>query len=353
MSAKPIAIASDHAGFDLQRSLAEGLSQIGYDVLDLGSGAGKICYLASQITGPEGRVIGVDLNSEMLALARKYQPAVAARIGYDNVAFRRGRIQDLALDLDLLDEYFQTHRVQSMDDMLEAQQYADRLRREQPMVPSESIDIVLSNCVLNLVRSDDKSRLFREIFHVLKVGGRAAISDIVSDEPVPEKMQRDPVLWSGCISGALEEQAFLEAFLDAGFYGVELVQRNDGPWRTVDGIEFRSVTILAHKGKEGPCYEHYQAVMYRGPFSAVHDDDGHIFRRGERVAVCEKTFGLLNRAPYKDYFCFVEPLIPVDRAEKEPFDCSRSKPRHPRETKGVDYDATTESATCCGPDGTC
>ena len=325
----------------------------GETVLDLGSGGGKICYIASQIVGREGRVIGVDLNADMLALARKHQPQVAARIGFDNVEFRRGHIQDLALDLELFDEYLRTHGVQSADDMLEAQQHADSLRRARPLVPTETIDIVLSNCVLNLVRNEDKSQLFREIFRVLKVGGRVAVSDIVSDERVPEQMQKDPKLWSGCISGAFEEQAFLRAFLDAGFYGVEMVNRDDQPWRTVEGIEFRSITVVAHKGKEGPCFEHNQAVVYRGPFSAVHDDDGHTYTRGERVAVCEKTFRLLNRPPYRDYFYFVEPLKPVDPAEAEPFNCSRTAPRHPRETKGMDYNATTASATCCGPDGSC
>lgn len=325
----------------------------GETVLDLGSGGGKICYIAAQIVGREGRVIGVDLNADMLALARKHQPQVAARIGFDNVEFRRGHIQDLALDLELFDEYLRTHGVQSADDMLEAQQHAEGLRQSRPMVPSETIDIVLSNCVLNLVRGEDKSQLFREIFRVLKVGGRVAVSDIVSDELVPDKMQKDPKLWSGCISGAFEEQAFLRAFLDAGFYGVEMVKRDEQPWRTVEGIEFRSVTVVAHKGKDGPCFEHNQAVVYRGPFSAIHDDDGHRYSRGQRVAVCEKTFRLLNRPPYRDYFCFVEPLKPVDPAEAEPFNCSRTALRHPRETKGMDYDATTESATCCGPDGPC
>ncbi len=329
----------------------------GETVVDLGCGGGKICYITAQVVGPQGRVIGVDLNPDMLALARTHQREVAAKVGYDNVEFRRGRIQDLALDLDLFDKYIRARRIQSMDDMLRAEQYAGRLRTEKPLLTSESIDIVLSSCVLNLVPSEDKeSRCtsgFREIFRVLKVGGRAAISDIVSDEPVPESMQNDPELWSGCISGAFEEQAFLGAFWDAGFCGIELVKRDDQPWRTIDGIEFRSVTVLAHKGKEGPCHEHNQAVIYRGPFSEIHDDDGHTYRRGVRVAVCEKTFRLLNRPPYRDYFYFVQPLTPVDPAQAKPFDCSRTAPRHPRETKGQQYNLSTEASSCCGPDGTC
>ncbi len=322
-------------------------------VLDLGSGGGKICYIASQLVGPAGSVVGVDLNTEMLALARKHQSEVARKLGYDNVEFHRARIQDLALDLDKFDEHLRSHPVRSANDMLDAQRHADHLRRDHPLIKTESIDVVLSNCVLNLVRPEDKEELFREIYRVLRVGGRAAISDIVSDEPVPERMQADPELWSGCISGAYEEQVFLRAFLKTGFHGVEMVKRDEHPWRKVEGIEFRSITVLAHKGKEGPCLERNQAVVYRGPFSEISDDDGHTYRRGERVAVCEKTFRLLNRPPYQDFFYFIEPRTPVNPVNAQPFDCSRTVARHARETKGLDFDVTTDSAACCGPDGNC
>ncbi len=325
--------------------------QPGDTVVDLGSGGGKICYIAAQIVGPAGRVIGVDMNSDMLALARKHQPEVADRLRFDNVDFRRGRIQDLALDLERLEGFLSTHPVRTADDLLKLEQHATALRREHPMIADQTADIVLSNCVLNLVRSEDKRHLFAEIFRVLKVGGRAAISDIVSDEAVPESMQQDPELWSGCISGAYQEQAFLQAFLDAGFYGVELIKRDAAPWRTVQGIEFRAVTVVAHKGKEGPCFEHHQALIYRGPFRAVSDDDGHTFVRGQRAAVCEKSFARFQRAPYRDHFFPVEPLKPVSPAQAQPFDCTRTAPRHPRETKGFDHDVSTPPSSCCGPHG--
>src|SRR6185436_18848221 len=138
----------------------------------------------------------------------------------------------------------------------------------------------------NLVGGGEKARLFREIYRVLKTGGRAVISDIVSDEPVPEALQSDPELWSGCISGALTESGFLAAFEAAGFHGIRILERQAEPWRTVDGIEFRSLTVEAFKGKAGPCIERLQVVVYKGPFREVLDDDGHRLRRGERYAVC-------------------------------------------------------------------
>ena len=124
----------------------------GDTVLDLGSGGGKICFIAAQIVGPKGSVTGVDDNREMLELARAAAPEVAAHIGYDNLRFRHGRIQDLALDLDLLDAWLCDHPVRGADGLAKLEEESDRLRARQPMIPDDSIDIVVSNCVLNLVR---------------------------------------------------------------------------------------------------------------------------------------------------------------------------------------------------------
>jgi arsenite methyltransferase len=192
--------------------------------------------------------------------------------------------------LDALDRVLENDPVSDVDGLFAAQEIADDLRRTQPMVEDESVDVVVSNCVLNLVDRRDKAQLFREIFRVLRCGGRAVISDIVSDEVVPENMRNDPELWSGCVAGAFTEENFFKAFEDAGFYGIQILSRQEQPWRTVLGVEFRSLTVEAFRGKEGACFEREQAVIYRGPFKEVLDDDGHRLRRGERAAVCDKIF---------------------------------------------------------------
>jgi arsenite methyltransferase len=330
----------------------------GETVLDLGCGGGKVCYIAAQVVGPGGRVIGVDCNRDMLALARRHQAEFARRVGYDNIAFRCGLIQDLGLDLDLLAEALRPCPVADQWSYLELRDLEDRLRRDAPLVESASIDCVVSNCVLNLVRPEDKPRLFAEVFRVLKRGGRAVISDIVADEDVPADLQADPALWSGCIGGAPREDAFLAAFEDAGFHGIRLAGRQEAPWRTVRGIEFRPVTVVAFKGKQGPCLERKQALIYRGPFKAVEDDDGQTFPRGRRIAVCDKTFHLLQAAPYEGQFLAVEPLDPVPLDQAPPVDGRRTPRRPPRETKGIDYDATnppeaTPGGDCCGTGECC
>src|SRR5689334_10111236 len=106
----------------------------GETVLDLGSGGGKICYIAAQVVGAKGRVIGVDMNDDMLALARKYQPTMERKLGYSNVEFHKGRIQDLALDLDVFAEYLHKKPVKNATDWLAAQSHADVLRSMRPMI---------------------------------------------------------------------------------------------------------------------------------------------------------------------------------------------------------------------------
>src|SRR5947208_9573376 len=325
----------------------------GETVLDLGSGTGKICFIAAQIVGPRGKIIGIDMTDEMLEVARRNAPIVAERIGYANVEFRKGRIQDLALDLELLDRELKNSPITDAASFLAADQLAEELQLKHALIATESIDVVVSNCVLNLVEPKSKRELFDEIFRVLKKGGHAVISDIVSDEKVPEKMQSDPELWSGCISGAFTEDGFLAAFEKAGFYGIQILKRDADPWRTVQGIEFRSVTIEAFKGKQGECFERNQAVIYRGPFKEVLDDDNHRIERGKRYAVCDKTYHLYKRAPYREFFELVDPIVDVPSAEAKPFDCSRTALRHPKESKGQDYNVTTEANNQCCDGGSC
>ena len=293
-------IERDYGCGDPSRYLREG--EI---VVDLGSGTGKICFIAAQIVGPKGKIIGVDMTDEMLEVARRNAPIVSERIGYTNVEFRKGRIQDLALDLELLDRQLKRTPITDAASFLAADELAEELRVKHPLIASDSIDVVVSNCVLNLVEPKSKRQLFEEIFRVLRKGGRAVICDIVSDEEVPEEMQNDPELWSGCISGALTEEGFL------------------------------------------------QAVIYRGPFKEVLDDDNHRMERGRRYAVCDKTYNLYKKAPYHEFFEFVDPLVDILPAEAKPFDCSRTILRHPKETKGQDYDVTIEASNKCCDGGSC
>jgi arsenite methyltransferase len=316
----------------------------GETVLDLGSGSGKACYIIAQIVGAQGKVIGVDFNPPMLALARKYQKSIGDKLGYHNVEFRRGRIQDLHTNLELLDQHLQDDPVRSVADLARLEEFEGKIRHEQPLIADESVDVIVSNCVLNLVRPEDKKQLFAEMYRVLKRGGRLAISDIVSDEPVPEHLARDPNLWSACVSRAFEQ---------ANFHGVQIEEFSSEPYQTVEGIEFRAITVTAYKGKEGPCIERNQAVIYRGPWKQVVDDDGHTLERGARMAVCDKTFKLYSQSPYAGQFILVPPRNEITREDAGVFDCARDHKRHARETKGAEFKVTQLSDSVCGPGSNC
>ncbi|MGQ0657477.1 MAG: methyltransferase domain-containing protein [Chromatiales bacterium] len=329
-------IEKDYGCGDPSRYVREGDT-----VLDLGSGGGKVCYIAAQLVGERGSVIGVDMNDDMLALARKYQNEMAAKLGADRVRFVKGRIQDLALDLDAVDRHLAQHPLRIAADLDRFKAWEAEERRRRPLIPDVAVDLVISNCVLNLVSDEDKRALVREIHRVLRPGGRVAISDIVSDEPVPQELKRDAQLWSGCIAGAFQEEAFLQAFADAGFLAVCYDQWAAEPWRVINGIEFRSVTLTAVKGAGTPCLDVGHAVIYRGPYACVTDDEDHVYPRGARIAVCERTFRLLTEGPYRDHFIGITPSV---AREPAPW-CAPSGTRRPvAETKGG-----TVSTPCCTP----
>ncbi|UCC55291.1 MAG: methyltransferase domain-containing protein [Gammaproteobacteria bacterium] len=282
----------------------------GDTVLDLGSGGGKICYMAAQLTGPEGRVIGVDMNDDMLALARKYQDEMSARLGSDRVSFVKGNIQDLALDLETLEHYLAGHPVNNPQSYADLKSWEQQQRREQPLIADASVDLVISNCVLNLVSDHEKQQLVQEIYRVLKPGGRIAISDIISDRPVPAALKNDAELWSGCLSGAFQEAEFLQAFAHAGFQAVTYDKWDHQPWRVIDDIVFRSATLTAVKALPVHTASRESALMYRGPFAEILDDTGQRFPRGERVTVSATQYTVLTGKAYGDAFIDTAPAQP-------------------------------------------
>ena len=165
-------------------------------VLDLGSGAGKDVFLAAQKVGDGGRVIGVDMTPEMLVLARKNAVKFFASTGLANVEFREGKIESLPVE-------------------------------------DATVDVVISNCVINL--SPDKPQVFREVFRVLKPGGRMIVSDIVLNRPLPESAKGDADLYASCIAGALLRDEYLDAIRRAGFDRVELLSDHTYTAKQVGG----------------------------------------------------------------------------------------------------------------------
>jgi ubiquinone/menaquinone biosynthesis C-methylase UbiE len=247
--------------------------QPGDTVLDLGSGGGKICYMAAQIVGQQGHVIGVDMNDDMLGLARQYQVELQEKFGA-RIDFVKGKIQDLKLDVEVMEAQLANSPINSADSLL-----------------------AFETC--------------NEIWRVTKPGGRIAISDIISDQPIPQSMKNDPELWSGCISGAFGEKEFLDRFAEVGFQGVRYDKWDHVPWKVINDIQFRSVTLVATK----PELKNRVAghAMYAGPYDYV-SLAGKIFERGlrEQVSADDKN-KLLSADPLN--------FIDIDEGSDQPGCC--------------------------------
>jgi len=235
----------------------------GETVLDIGSGGGIDCFEAARRVGPAGRVIGVDMTDEMLAMARRNAPIVIQNLGYpaSNVEFRKGQAEGLPVE-------------------------------------NGSIDLIISNCVINL--APDKVKVFREMFRVIRPGGRFTISDIVADQPVPNYLVHDTEKWGDCLSGALPAWEYLTGLVQAGFLGVH--QMKFTPWSTIDGIHFLSLTLTGYKLPETVEPDGVEYATLVGPFSRAVDELGQTYHRGKPELITARTAQLLKMPPFERLF---------------------------------------------------
>ncbi|MEE9613488.1 MAG: methyltransferase domain-containing protein [Thermodesulfobacteriota bacterium] len=250
----------------------------GETVLDLGSGGGIDCFIAAKKVGSSGRVIGVDMTDDMLLKAKEAEREVAEKLGFSNVEFKKGFLEEIPVE-------------------------------------DGSIDLVTSNCVVNL--SHDKGKVMEEVYRILRHKGRFCISDVVSEKEVPEKMRADRKLWGECISGALKEDDFIDMSRKAGFYGLHVESRY--LYHEVEGMSFHSITLKGYKFDKGAeCLYKGQYAIYHGPFKSVHDDEGHEYPAGTPVEICTDTAEKLSSAPYRGLFTVVDTDGKVEGAACEP-----------------------------------
>ncbi|HSR35952.1 MAG TPA: DUF5714 domain-containing protein, partial [Desulfurivibrionaceae bacterium] len=235
-----IPLASRQRSYGCGSPVSDATLAPGETLVDLGSGSGVECFLAAEKVGPQGRVYGIDMTEEMLALARASQLEVSQRLGYDNLEFRKGFLEALPLE-------------------------------------SGCADVVISNCVINL--SPDKRRTFHEIFRVLRPGGRLVISDIVTDETIPVAIKNNAQFRGECLGGAMQQEELMAMLRAAGFEGTRLIKRF--PYRRVGGVPFYSLTYCAWK----PAATALVDAVYRGPFAAVTTESGITLVRGRRTAL--------------------------------------------------------------------
>ncbi len=255
----------------------------GLTILDLGCGTGRDAYLLSRLVGPQGSVIGVDMTEKQLAIARRHAEFHRKAFGYQksNVQFLHGDIERL-----------------------------DRLA-----IPAASVDLVVSNCVINL--ASDKAAVLRQAYHVLKPGGEIYFADIYADRRVPAQLKQDPVLYGECLSGALYWNDFLTLAVRQGFPDPRQVGgrpiRVESPQlsKRLGNIRFFSATYRLFKlpDLEPACEDYGQAVIYRGTIPYHPDrfvlDKHHVMEKGRVLPVCGNTWRMLKETRFAPHFEFI------------------------------------------------
>lgn len=251
----------------------------GCTVLDLGCGTGRDVYLASKLVGPTGKVIGIDMNADQLAVAEAHHAEMAEKWGYDNVEFEQGYIE-------ALDEL-------GIDD--------------------GSVDVVISNCVINL--SPDKKAVFDEIWRVLSYGGELYFSDIFADRRIPEKVSSSPLLVGECLGGAMYIEDFRRLMRRCGWEDFRYVKSraatidNDEVEALIGNIQFSKRTVRAFKLpdiQEDICEEYGQTAIYNGGIEGSENyfdlDDHHRFFKGLRLDVCGNSCSYVQNTRFGKYF---------------------------------------------------
>jgi len=255
----------------------------GLQVLDLGSGAGRDCYLLAQLVGKDGFVLGLDMTEEQLAVAERHVDWHRQRFGYNqsNVEFVQGNIQDLA----------------------------------GAGIDSQRFDLIVSNCVVNL--ASNKEAVLQEAHRVLKDGGEFYFSDVYCNRRLPVELVNDREMYGECLGGALYWSDFLNLARRSGFTDPRIVEshridiENDSLQVKAAGYRFYSVTHRLFKlpGLEPACEDYGQAVIYKGGVKeqpqAFRLDDHHVFQQGKVSPVCGNTWMMLAETRYRDYFEFI------------------------------------------------
>ena len=255
----------------------------GLNVLDLGCGAGRDCYLLSALVGKNGRVTGIDMTPQQLAIAKRHIDYHSNQFGYNksNVRFLQGNLEALSL-LDLEDASF---------------------------------DLIVSNCVLNLCTN--KNTVLRDAYRLLKPGGEMYFSDVYADRRIPKSLTEDPDLYGECLSGALYWNDFLSIAKQAGFLDPRLVKdstiqiENAELEKKAGGINFYSATYRLFKldDLEPACEDYGQAVIYKGTLEHhPHEfrlDKHHIISAGKVFPVCGNTWRMLGETRFKEHFDFI------------------------------------------------
>lgn len=335
-------VSGQHAVVD---TLPEGSLKAGDRVLVIGA-TSDISYQAARLVGPTGSIVAVESDTSHLQRVLEQESAFEQQLGTTNWSFVQAELDDLRTRSDFLSGVLTENPVQDLQDYRELQVKLEQQRRDNPLIADESIDVVILDSVTNRLPDARLRIALSEAFRVLRRGGKVIALSLLADESgVPVSLPTLPNGLSVC--NAPLETEIIALLNEAGYYGMSYKWRAELPMKVVEGVELRSFVVEAYKGKQGVCLDLGHAVVYNGPWSEVHDDDGHRYVRGERTAVCEKTYNILMREPYAGQLTGIPCYTSIPASQAPLFDCNTPQLRDPQVTKGKK--SLFDQESCCTP----
>jgi len=347
--------ARDGSGLDLtalsaQNSpfgqLPDHVAGPGERVLIAGATGNTLSVVARHV-GADGSVLLIESDQTIMVQAQQHDGTLAQSLGYRNWRYACTDLHDLRTNPATLADFLTDHPVTDRQHYQALLAALDTQRAQAPLVPEASIDLVILDTTINRLPIAQVRTILTEAFRVLRRGGRLYANVLLADEPPPATF---PAFSKGLAITYVPLETEIMVLLEAaGYYGLGYTWRASLPLKVVEGVELRAFVVEAYKGKQGICLDLGHAVIYRGPWKEVLDDDNHRYVRGERVAVCAKTYDLLQRAPYQGQFLGVPAYLDVPEAQAPLFDCNTPHLRSPAVTKG--RQSVFDAQTGCSPAG--
>ena len=264
-------------------------------------------------------------------------------------------LADLRRDTGSVESALKSTALRDIDSYLAFEEKLLHRFQGSPAVPDGWASVIVMDFILNRVGTDEEASTLAEAFRAVGREGCLLSVTLVADEPTGTQLVKSAPL--GPALRLPTEREALQAFERAGFHGVRLhwsAAENPAAIDRIGDVDVRMCIIEAYRGKHGSCLELGQAVIYGGPWSEVHDDDGHVYRRGERVAVCAKTYDLLMRGPYQGALVGLRSANEPPLEQALPFDCNTPALRDPKATKGLaSFAGSRAPASACDPDSGC
>lgn len=311
-------------------NLPDGLVRPGDKVVMIGASVIDTILKIGKLVENNGSILIVENNERYLQRAEELSSEMERKLGYSNWRFIQAEGDDLRTDPDAVNKFLDQQPANDFNTYKLFDFTLEKQRTNNPLVQSESVDVVILDMTLNRLPSWSRKKVLKEAFRILRPAGRIVSAVLLSDEVI----QEIPNLPEGYSFNIGLEKEIFGWLKEAGFYGMRYLWQENTPIKVIEGTEIRMFLVEGYRPKQIICMDYGDAVIYPGPWSEVYDDDGHKFVRGERMALCKKTYTVMSQEPYLDQFIYIPSYVNVPDEEATLFDCNTPQIRDPKVTKG-------------------